>query len=281
MYTDSPSKLAHEALGKKAIPGDINEPFQCAMCGYEFETDGHPYKPGPKFNNHADTFPSKVMCQHCKTVTTGSDFILQNKCAVYSADGVISLNKDIDLAGFVYHPPKAPFLAVYGTIKQQHLVWRTPVSQSDKLFNFRIGDYLYPVDRDQVMTIAADYKKGLAAVNDFRAAWGKAVGKKLKPLPSFFAVPTSAIRSMNDVSAFEISRGIISVLKEASTVLESQQDNELIPLAERARDNAENVISHINTSNYAEFFLALACTKNSAEEIEEYVKTRTVKGSQS
>jgi len=279
MYADSPSKLAHEALGKEAMPGDINEPYQCAMCGHDFESDGHRYKPGPKFNNHADTYPSKVMCSHCKTVTTGSDFILQNKCAVYSADGVISLNKDIDLAAFVYHPPKPPFLAVYGVIKQQHLVWRTPVSQSERLFNFRIGDHLYPVDRECVLEITTAYKTALTAINAFREKHGEVMGKKLKPLPSFFAVPTSAIRSMNDARAFEISYGIVKTLSDAEKAL-SEADESLKSKAKEAIETAESCITFINTSNYAEFFLALACTKNSADEINEHAKSRTVKGNQ-
>jgi len=275
MYLDSPSKLAHEALDKPSEPGPGTESFQCAYCGHKYDSGGYPFKASPKFNNHADTFASKTLCQHCKVTTSGSDFILQNKCAVYSEQGVWSLNKDIDLAAFIYYPPLPPFLAVYGVTKQQHLVWRTPVSNSSKLFSFRIGDHLYTVDRDEVIRTARTYKSALEKINKYRDERGVLDKKKTKPLPSFFAVPTSAIRSMDDPLAFQISFSVNDTLEKARIDL-SDSNSPLQQLAKDAFEGTTACIKLINNTNYAEFFLALACTKNSEEDTKLHAQNRLV-----
>jgi len=273
MYLESPSKLAHEALNMKPEPGPIDEPFKCAFCGHNYDSGGYPYKPTAKFNNHADTYASKIMCQSCKVVTSGSTFILQNKCAVYSADGVCSLNKDIDLAAFLRIPPKPPFLAVYGTIKQQHLVWRTEVSNSEKLFTFRIGDYAYCVDRNTALKTEIAYREGLNSINRYREQLNHQDKGKRKPLPSFFAVPTSAIRSMNDTKAFAISYAVNQSLESA--VKDAGSDNtELASSAKLALTKGHAAIELINECNYAEFFLALACSKYTDAEINEHAQKR-------
>jgi len=277
MYLESPSKLAALALGKDITRGDVDQAFRCVMCGHRYEGNGHHYKPSQKFNNHSDLYPSKILCGYCKTVTTGSDFILKNKCAVYFEEGVISLNKDIDIAAFLFHPPKPPFLAVYGTTKQQHLVWRTPVSQSTEMFHFRIGDYLYSVDRNVALTLACVYRESLNTLNEYREVKAKQEGRKLKPLPSFFTVPTSAIRNMNDTQAFMFSRGV-TLLREQAKKDASESDEGLCQLAQKVCQQLDSFEKLLLKANYAEVFLALAATKNTQEEISQHIKNRTVKG---
>lgn len=273
MYNESPSKLAHEALGIYAEPGPVEGSFECALCQHEFMNGGYHYKPSPKFNNFSDTSPSDKFCKHCKVVTTGSQFILQNKCAVYTEKGVYSLNKDIDLAAFIFHPPEPPFVAVFGMIKQQHLVWRTPVSNSIELFSFRLGDYLYVVERQKVLDLRYSYLATLREINAFRVLTSP---KKVKPLPSLFSVPTSAIRGMSDSRALIFSPAIESIRRDAKQIVADNGDfeHEACALLESIHACTEQ----FQSCNYAEVFLALACTKNSESDIQAYAEKRNLKG---
>jgi CRISPR type IV-associated protein Csf1 len=272
IYSETPSKLAHQALGVSAIQGPIQHSEDpCNLCGYEAGDGAHKYKASAKFNNHSDTHGTSVICKHCKAVITGSQFILQNKCAVYSNEGVISLNKDIDLSVFIYHPPKPPFLAVYGMIKQQHLVWRTPVANNIDLFPFRMGDFLFVVDRDAVFDLVESYKIAMLSLNDYRQSLN---AKKVSKIPSLFAVPTSAIRNMSDSRAFEINSVSKSLMAQARIEVEENEDATFPKIF---LERMENAINKIHQLNYAEVFLALACTKNGAEEVQEHAKTRIIK----
>jgi CRISPR type IV-associated protein Csf1 len=250
-YLASPSKLAHTGLGESSVPGPIDEPFTCNLCGFDFEGGGYPYKQGPKFNNHADTHGTEVICQHCKVVTTGSQYILQNKCAVYTENGAYSLNKDIDIAAFVYHPPAPPFLAVYGTIKQQHLVWRSAVANSIDAFPMRFGDEMYVINRKALLGVIDQYRETLKAINEYRLL----KNPKAKPLPSFFAEKTSAIRSADAVSACMMNRFITSLLGE----LDSNNDGEAELLS-----TIESLNQTLNALSYGELFLLIAASKHEA-----------------
>lgn len=279
MY-QTPSQLAHEALNIEAVPGVVDEQYTCDLCGVDFDTSGHTFKPGPKFNNIDCLHGSGVICQHCKVVTTGSLFILQNKCAVYSRDGVISLNKDIDLAAFVLSPPQPPFVAVYGMIKQQHLVWRSTISNSTEHFSFRMGDNEYLVDRQFVIALSRKYVSTLASINAYRKHTAKKPSA-IRDLPSFFSVPTSAIRNLSDGRAFILSETIQRVIKEAETLIQSEEN--LAETKELANDmllQYADFERHFLKANYAEVFLALSCTKTSEETTLEHATNRSVKTTQ-
>ncbi len=263
MYIDSPSKLAHDALGEGPVNGTVDSNYKCNFCGHDFTAGGHKYKPSSKFNNHADTYHTDTICPHCKQVTTGSKYILQNKCAVYTTQGVFTLNKDVDLAAFIYHPPAAPFLAVYATIKQQHVVWRTPVAQSNNLFPFRWGDDLFMVDRNEVVKMADEYVKTLELVNKFCMQRNP----KARPLPSFFAVPTSAIRKCSDIRALMTSSAIQAFLHP------EPNDDEAQAIANKTGD----FLSRFNALNYAEIFFVIACQKTTAKDTQELAQNRLVK----
>lgn len=237
-----------------APPGNIEKSFQCNLCGEAFEKGGYQYKTSPKFNNQADTHGTETLCRFCKTVTTGSTFILTHKCAVYSKQGVQSLNKDIQIASFIRKPPKPPFVAVYGTTKQQHLVWRTPVSYSDKVFHFRYGDTLCAIDRNMVIKAAKSYRAAIDAINP--ALLDAGIIKK--PLTNLFDAPTSGIRSSDNPSAVILNRHIRRVLK-----------TDLFTAAQKT--TLSKAVNDIYDMNYGELFLMIATSKFDDSDINQFL----------
>lgn len=190
-----------------AESGDI-ENFTCNLCATKQDAGGIKYKASSKFNNQADTQGTDVICPSCSTVTSGMNYILRLKNAVYSERGAIRIAKDLDLATFLLHPPKPPFLAVFGMTKQQHLVWRTPITFDEDLISFRLGDWLGLVDRKKVIECAKLYNDALSALNQHRAN----EKPKKKPVPSLFPVPTSQLRNFSDKRALMPSGVAMDVL---------------------------------------------------------------------
>lgn len=261
MFNGSPSELAVIASGKKPLKGSINGEFKCNLCGHEFDAGGFPYKATQQFNNQADTHGTSAICKYCNTVIAGQHFILTYKCAVYTQSGIFSLNKDVDIAAFVYHRPKPPILAVWGAKKQQHVVWRTPISKSSKLISFRYDDAVFAVDMVEVEELATLYRPLLAEVNDYR----KKLDPKVRDLPSYFSVPTSAIRKKEDVSALAFNHQIMKVLSDTQNGKKALYDK-LVLFTRR-----------LNSLNFAEVFLVIAASKHTKAETKIHATQRLIK----
>ncbi len=263
----SGSEVAVAATKAPITQGPVDTPYTCHLCGGHFKSGGHHYKQSPKFNNQSDTKSTAVICPFCDVVTTGSQYILQYKNAVYSEQyGATKINKDLDIATFLTFPPKPPFVVHYGMIKQQHLVWRTPISFEQELFAFRLGDHCGHVDRVRLMDTARDYKEALAAFNTWRTRPSESGKKsKVKPLPSMFACKTSAIRSMDDVNAALFNFLIVRFLDE-------NQDND-DDFIKEVVTKLNAVKSSLHQLNYLELWLLLPLTKFTKDECKVHKRT--------
>jgi CRISPR type IV-associated protein Csf1 len=263
----SSSELAVTSSKTAVKQGVVDTPYTCHLCGGHFESGGHPYKQGVKFNNQADTKATKVICPYCDVVTTGSQYILQYKNALYSEEyGATKINKDIDIATFLTFPPTPPFVVHYGMIKQQHLVWRTPISLGQELFTFRLGDHCGQVDRVKLMSTTQAYKEAISALNTWRTRETSSGKKsKVKPIPSLFACKTSAIRSMDDTNAALFN---VVTLKFIDENLDDEDD-----FIKETVAKLQQAMHLLHQLNYLELWLLLPLTKFTDIELKAHKRT--------
>lgn len=138
----SPSRIAIEAL---QIPIDgihAKEDGACAYCGTVINAGDLCVKTdiskGFLDGRSMARGSSKVTCPHCAQ-TLKSTFLMSHGHGMFSAEGKQPFQKWKDVAHALNNPPKPPFIAVYATAKQQHIVWRAPINLSRDVFYVRVG----------------------------------------------------------------------------------------------------------------------------------------------
>lgn len=167
------SQLFRQAAGISPVGNPIKENCTCCMCGahLSIETDPLPLALPADKNLFGDSFNNKldikvrgdVVCGDCLAVWHKE--FLQSKSKSYAVenDGVYRLASSLNISAFILHPPKAPYVAIFNTRQQGHLIWRTPVQlpNSDTLV-VRLDDELITVNRANVLAAVAGWQHIMA-----------------------------------------------------------------------------------------------------------------------
>jgi CRISPR type IV-associated protein Csf1 len=139
------------ASGRAPTGTPLKKAAQCAMCGGHL-LPGELFVPitqdtfGESFNNKLDVkVDSAVICGDCDVLWVKE--FLQNYSKSYaSVDGVFKFASNEDVQAFLLTPPKPPFVAIFSTRQQQHMIWRTPVSYSAEVAFVRVDDEVVKIN---------------------------------------------------------------------------------------------------------------------------------------
>lgn len=148
----SPSKIALHAAGFDRIKEYVlQEDAQCVMCGVAMSAgeDAAAWNPKDSFTNYAHLLApsSSHVCPDCAGAWRSEFTQTWANGALFNADGVHQVNSANTMAHALLNPIKTPFLWVRGDQKQQHLVWRTPVTLDANLIRVRLGEKVASIRR--------------------------------------------------------------------------------------------------------------------------------------
>lgn len=156
------SKLWVQAAGiaaPKGLAPWAGPETRCVMCG----TSVLPGDPAIGMKKAAgDSFNAKLECKYfgaavcrdCHAVREPRwmGVHMDSKSVAISGKGVFKLRKKPDVAAFVLQPIDAPYVAIWNTRQQAHMIWRTPVSVPCERFReVRLDDEVLLIDRQRVM----------------------------------------------------------------------------------------------------------------------------------
>lgn len=156
----SASEIAIKAVGLKPAGTHLaDEAGRCCLCGAWIEPGDlvDDAKMPPSFTNKASLAApnSKVRCGACTALLGRDEFQMQWATALFSAAGAFPLMKKEHRAWAFLTPPEPPFVIAIQNSKQQHVVWRTPVSLSRDLYFVRVGDQVVRIRRDKLVKARA------------------------------------------------------------------------------------------------------------------------------
>lgn len=160
----SPSRLMTKACGLPlegthfVTESMIGE--RCAVCGDTLRT-GEPVDElnlPPSFTNHASlAIPGgEWRCGACTSVMTRSVFQMAASTVIFSEEGVFPIVKKEHRAWAFMTPPEGPFAICVQNAKQQHVVWRAPVSLSKENILVRVGEQVLRIRRQVLMNARAE-----------------------------------------------------------------------------------------------------------------------------
>lgn len=180
--------------GDEAVPADTH----CILCAAVLQAGvmaGRPF--GRKANETAkkvlgDSFNNKLdlramtgthVCGDCLALWN-SDWLGRYSKSFACSEGVFFLQRNEDVAAFLLKVPKPPFVAIFSTKKQAHMIWRTPVSYSQDVFFLRIDDEILTIRRERLMAAWEALRKVEKVMAEVKPA-GKT--RNLKPPAALFA----------------------------------------------------------------------------------------------
>lgn len=162
-------------------------------------------------------------CAACEFVMQAA-FLMKNMLVVSTDDenwkrGCYSLTKDAERARFLLAPPKnGAYLAMIATSKNQHLVWRTPVSYSAKRASVRVGTITIQV-RQEVLAHALDVQN--KALDMARATIAAKAGKKRVSFDAKTVLVASGLRDFS-VGTIPFRRDVYSASEEIRSLLDAE-----------------------------------------------------------
>ena len=193
----SPSRIAIEALGiaPEGAPSKVDG--CCAMCGTHISVGDicAPLRISQKFvDENCFAAPgSKIICGACASLQ-GKDALSSTWQGVLSMAGARPFARWMEIKASLLDPPEPPFVAVYGTSRQQHMVWRAPISYSRELFYVRVG-------MENLLIRRAILQPALAASSRLRSRLeeDRAARKKPKRVAASSVIPHAFARLSSDL----------------------------------------------------------------------------------
>lgn len=147
--------LALRAFGLSPKGDPAKTPSYCCQCGILVEQNQlcAPFRPSGSYTDHDIVLRDDPthLCGACAALSA-KPIILAMGGAVISAAGAFPLFQLVHRAWFLATPPEPPFVAMVATAKQQHLVWRTPITRSKDYIQLRVGARMMPIRRGLAMT---------------------------------------------------------------------------------------------------------------------------------
>lgn len=165
----SATELVLAATGLKPEGSDVCDErhtgMSCAVCGVSLRA-GDPVDDlvlPPSFTNHnALAHPGNPWrCGACTAVMTRSIFQMGASSVLICRDGIFPIMKKEHRAWALQTPPDTPFALCVQNAKQQHVVWRTPVTLSKEQILIRVGEQVVRLRRSLLLK-AADEARYLA-----------------------------------------------------------------------------------------------------------------------
>lgn len=162
----SPSAIYRDAAGLTPSGADVvPEDTHCVMCAGSIAAGALAHKVTHKsfddaFNNKLDlkAMTGTHICGDCDVLWT-KDWMQRYSKSFACNEGVFSLAKNEDLCALVLNPPQPPFVAIFSTKQQQHMIWRTPVSYSRDYFFVRVDGDVVTIRRPLVLSALKAYHK--------------------------------------------------------------------------------------------------------------------------
>lgn len=181
---------AHGAKVGPVTVATVDADSHCVMCGAYLPAgsaatavDKHTFSSA--FNNRLDlrALSGRYVCGYCQALW-GKDWLQKYSKTYATLDGVWKFASNEHQAAFFLRPPEPPFAVIFSTRQQQHMIWRTPVSQSNELYTVRVDGDLLSIRQKRLMD-------GLAAYNHLLSIMATTphpvTGKKLKPPAALFS----------------------------------------------------------------------------------------------
>lgn len=161
------SQLFRRASGIAPKGSPAPHDCTCVMCAARIQA-GEPVNAitkdtfGESFNNKLDMHAAgDVLCGDCAALWH-KDFLMKYSKTYATARGVFKLASNEDIQAFILTPPEPPFVAVYNTRQQQHMIWRTPVCLSTEVLIVRLDDEILHIRRPLLIAAIGAWQRTLA-----------------------------------------------------------------------------------------------------------------------
>lgn len=165
------SQLFRRAAGIEPQGVPAPKDCKCAMCGAALQA-GEPVNAlnkdtfGESFNNKLDIHEEgDVLCGDCAALWQ-RDFLMKYSKTYATRDGVFKLASNEDIQAFILTPPEPPFVAVYNTRQQQHMIWRTPLCLNTEVLIVRLDDEILHIRRALVLEAVPAWQRTLAKMKE-------------------------------------------------------------------------------------------------------------------
>jgi CRISPR type IV-associated protein Csf1 len=172
----SSPEFALRSIGARPSGVPIQEDGFCTFCGVHLKVGNlhNKFRPSAKFVDYPYlAYPeSRVICGWCSVATSVSNEIGESGKAVrisyietlangvFSAAGKQRFGTAKEIQSFLLNPPEPPFIALYSTAKNQHMVWRARPTLDINLIHVKLGLTDIRIRRDKLFA-AADAAKRL------------------------------------------------------------------------------------------------------------------------
>jgi len=165
------SQLFRHAAGINPQGSPAPRDCSCVMCGAKLKA-GATVNPiaedtfGESFNNKLDIHEAgDVLCGDCAALWQ-RDFLMKYSKTYATRNGVYKLASNEDIQAFILTPPQPPFVAVYNTRQQQHMIWRTPVCLSTDVLIVRLDDEVLHIRRSLLFRAVGAWQRTLTRMKE-------------------------------------------------------------------------------------------------------------------
>ncbi|MCZ8254446.1 MAG: hypothetical protein O9327_02040 [Polaromonas sp.] len=165
----TPSSLWARAAGIDPVgPVWSGDQTQCVMCGAAVHAGNHATPTSadwfdPAFNFKLDCkHDGRAICGHCQALWSKQWMQTSSKSVAIAGQGVFNLMRAEDIARFIVEPPTSPYVAIWNTRQQAHMIWRTPVALPDERWiQIRLDDEILQIDRYRVLEAVGHWQTAL------------------------------------------------------------------------------------------------------------------------
>jgi CRISPR type IV-associated protein Csf1 len=175
-----------------AVPADVPKwtdgDTRCVMCGTAVRNGEQASRADKRLDNGFNSkleckYSGQAICGDCEAVwdTRWMGKLQDSKAVAILGHGIFTLRKKDDLAAFILHEIPAPYVAIWNSRQQAHMVWRTPVSiPNDIVREIRLDDEVMTIDRSRVIAAVGHWIEahnilealGRPRLSLFEIVWG-------------------------------------------------------------------------------------------------------------
>lgn len=146
------------------------------------------------FNNKWDLRAASIgryVCGDCQVLWT-KDWLQKYSKTVATTNHVYKFASNDQMAAILLNPPEPPFVMIFSTKQQQHMIWRTSVSYSREFYVVRVDSEQLTIRQPRLLAAYRAFKHAEELMGTTAIA---RTGRKLKPPAALFSREL-AIRDM-------------------------------------------------------------------------------------